>query len=83
MPNIIIDCPEEVLISLKQDTASFGRNLALTAAMKFYELGQLSSGKAARLAGISRIDFLRRTSDFKVPAWDLTEDELIEDLKNA
>jgi predicted HTH domain antitoxin len=83
MTTITIQCPDSVLISLKEDPDSFQRDVALAAAMKFYELGRLSSGRAADLAGLSRIEFLRRASDFKVPAWNLTDDELREDLRNA
>ncbi len=83
MTTIAVQCPDEVLISLKEDAESFGRDIALTAAMKFYELGRLSSGRAAELAGMSRVEFLRRTADFRVPAWDLSKDELREELCNA
>ena len=83
MTTITIQCPDEVLISLKEDAAAFGRDLALTAAMKYYELGRLSSGRAAELAGLSRVEFLRRAAEFRVPAWDLSHEELQEDLRNA
>jgi predicted HTH domain antitoxin len=83
MTTITIHCPDEVLISLKQDAQSFQKSLALAAAMKFYELGQLTSGRAAELAGVSRVEFLHRAAEFRVPAWDLTEAELQEDLRHA
>jgi len=83
MTSITIQCPDEVLISLKEDSESFGRDLTLTAAMKFYELRRLSSGRAAELAGIPRVEFLRRASDYRVPAWDLSEEEVREDVANA
>lgn len=83
MTTITIQCPDEVLISLKEDALSFGRDLTLAAAMKFYELGRLSSGRAAELAGLSRVEFLQKAAEFKVPAWDLTEEELREDIRHA
>ncbi len=83
MPTITIECPDAVLISLKEDAESFKRNLALAAAMKFYELGRLSSGRAAELAGLPRVEFLHRAAEFKVPAWELTEEQLREDLRHA
>jgi len=81
LTSVTIQCPDEVLLSLKEDASSFGRDLALAGAMKFYELGRLSSGRAAELAGLPRVEFLRRASEFKVPAWDLTADELREDAR--
>lgn len=83
MTRITIECPDEVLISLKESAESFKRQLALAAAMKFYELGRLSSGRAAELAGLSRVEFLSRAAEFGVPAWDLSEAELRRDLGNA
>lgn len=83
MTTITIQCPDEILVSLKEDARSFSRDMALTAAMKFYELKRLSSGRAAELAGISRVEFLSRAGEFNVPAWDLTEEELSRDAENA
>jgi len=40
--------------------------LRLMAAMKLYELGHLSSGGAAELAGMSRVEFLGRSGDYRV-----------------
>jgi predicted HTH domain antitoxin len=83
MPTIPIDCPDQVLIALKEDAQSFAKDIRLTAAMKFFELGRLSSGRAAELAGISRVEFLRRTGEFKVSAIDETAGELKADLEHA
>lgn len=83
MTTITIQCSDEKLISLRDDAESFRRNLTLAAAMKFYELGRLSSGRAAELAGIPRAEFLHRTAEYKAPAWDLTEADVHEDLKRV
>ena len=83
MTTIEIQCPDEILISLKEDAATFSRDLRLTAAVKFYEMGRLSSGRAAEFAGLPRLVFLRRLADFGVPIIDESRDELAEDLKNA
>ena len=83
MTTITIQCPEEILVALKEDAQSFGRDITLTAAMKFYELGRLSSGRAAELAGLSRVAFLRRAAEFNISAWDLTATELRKDMDNA
>jgi predicted HTH domain antitoxin len=83
MISITVQCPDEVLISLKEDAESFSRELPLAAAMKLYELGRLSSGRAAQLAGLSRVAFLSRTSEYRVPIFDATAEELQEDVRNA
>jgi len=55
---ITIDVPEKVLLAEKVDAATFGRELQILAAVKMYELGRLTSGSAADLAGMNRIAFL-------------------------
>lgn len=55
---IAIDVPESVLLAEKTDERSFAREVRMLAAVKLYELGRLSSGRAAELAGLSRVEFL-------------------------
>ena len=63
---IIIDVPEKVLLAEKTDEAAFARELRVLAAVKLYELGRLSSGRAAELAGMSRVEFLLALERYKV-----------------
>ena len=51
---IIIDVPEQVLLAENTDAATFARELPILVAVKLYELGRLSSGRAAQLAGVPR-----------------------------
>lgn len=63
---ITIEIPEKVLLAEKTDAASFGREIRILAAVKLYELGRLSSGRAAELAGMSRVEFLLNLGRYKV-----------------
>ncbi|HLB48140.1 MAG TPA: UPF0175 family protein [Anaerolineales bacterium] len=63
---IVINVPEKVLLAEKADEASFARELRLLAAIKLYELGRLSSGRAAELAGMARVEFLLTLGRYKV-----------------
>ena len=58
MATIEIQVPEEVLISLKETPASISQELTRLAVVKLFEMGKLSSGRAAQLAGMSRVAFL-------------------------
>lgn len=63
---IVIDVPEKVLLAEKSDEAAFANELRLLAAVKLYELGRLSSGRAAELAGMSRVEFLMALGRYNV-----------------
>ena len=81
--NITLSVPEETAQALKLTPEQLARELSLTAAIKLYELGKLSSGAAAKLAGIPRLIFLSKLSEYGVNNFRLTEAELKEDLANA
>jgi predicted HTH domain antitoxin len=63
---IVIDIPEKVLLAEKTDEVSFARELRTLAAVKMYELGRLSSGRVAELAGMPRVEFLLTLGRYKV-----------------
>jgi predicted HTH domain antitoxin len=63
---IVLDIPEKVLLAEKTDAATFARELRVLAAVKLYELGRLSSGRAAELAGMPRVEFLLTLGRYQV-----------------
>ena len=63
---IVIDVPEKILLAEKTDEIGFSRELRMLAAVKLYELGRLSSGRAAELAGMSRVEFLLNLNRYRV-----------------
>lgn len=83
MSIVQIDIPEEVLISLKQSPDHLSRELCLLAAIKLFELGRLSSGRAAQLAGISRVEFLNILGHYQVSPFTPIAEELAQDVQNA
>lgn len=83
MITISIPCSDEILISLKEDASAFAKDMRMSAAVKFYEMGRLSSGRAAELAGVPRVVFLHLLGEYGVSVLDQSREELEEDLKNA
>ena len=83
MIEIQLAVPEELTLVLQAEQANLAAEVSMAAAVKLYELGKLSAGAAAELAGIPKPLFLGRLADYGVPNFDLTEEELQEDLKNA
>lgn len=83
MNAVVLDIPGEVLLALKVPSAEVGAALRMAAAVKLFELGQLSSGAAARLAGVPRVIFLWRLADYDVDTFRLTEEELQRETRLA
>ena len=71
---IILDIPSESLLSLKLMPDEMAQELRLAAAMKLYELGRLSTGAAATLAGIPKPLFLTKLADYGIDSFDLTDE---------
>lgn len=63
---VILEIPEKVLLAEKSDEVTFAREMRLLAAIKLYELGRLSSGRAAELAGMHRVEFLLTLGRYNV-----------------
>jgi predicted HTH domain antitoxin len=51
--------------------------MRIAAAVKWYETGQLSQGKAAEVAGLTRTKFIDALSQFGVTPFQSTAEELM------
>ena len=83
MSDITLSIPDETLVALKVKPEQLGPEIRLAAAAKLYELGRISSGAAAKLAGIPRTLFLTKLADYGVDTFRLTEQELQQERRLA
>lgn len=59
------------------------RELRFLGAAKLFQLGRLSSGKAARLAGLERVAFLYELDRLGLPALNLRDEEVEAEIQAA
>ncbi len=67
MKTVSIQLPETVFSALRRNPDEFVQEMRIAAAVKWYELGQISQGKAAEIAGLTRSDFINALSSYQVP----------------
>lgn len=82
MTNITIQLPETVFSALRKPPNEFVQEMRIAAAVKWYELGQISQGKASEIAGLTRAEFIQALSRYQVDFLQYTAQELAEELEN-
>ena len=81
MKTITLKFPDDFELVVQTTPEEFEAQIRLMAALKMFELGKLSSGKAAELAGISRVDFFDMCGRYRVPIFNYSAEEVEAELK--
>jgi predicted HTH domain antitoxin len=78
--SIIVELPDESLPSPADSPDDFATEARFLLALKLFELGRVSSGKAARICGMGRVEFLFAAGRYGVPVADLDDEDLIREF---
>jgi predicted HTH domain antitoxin len=77
-----IEVPDEVLLGLQKDARHFAAEMRVAAAIKWYEIGQLTQAKAAEVAGLSRAAFINELSRYGVTPFQESGEEALQTVKD-
>jgi len=80
---ILVEVPTNLPDAAQCTPQQFMQEAKLAMAIKLYEMKRLSSGMAASLVGMSRVQFMGELHLYGVSVIDLDETELAEDFNNA
>jgi predicted HTH domain antitoxin len=80
MSQLTIPLPEEALAALALAPEEATREARRILAVHWYSEGRISQGTGAAIAGLSRMEFIEALAVAKVPAIQVTAEELREEL---
>lgn len=83
MTNVTVQLPDTAFSALRKTPDEFAQEMRIAAAIKWYELEQISQGKAAEIAGLTRSEFIQALSRYQVSPFQYTEADLARELSNA
>jgi len=75
MNTILVELPADALPSPMDSPEAFAKEARFILALKFFEMGRLSSGKAARMCDMGRVEFLLAASRAGVAVVDMDASE--------
>lgn len=81
---INVNFPKDLAFALKMHDNEFIDEIKKMAVIKLFEIGKISSGRAAGFLGMSRVAFLESLVKYNVSYFSFeNKDELMEDANNA
>jgi predicted HTH domain antitoxin len=78
---VSIDFPNDILLAINESENDLKKRIKLLLATQLYVSEKLTIGKAAQLSGLSRFEFEKELSKNKISISNLSEDDLLNDLK--
>jgi predicted HTH domain antitoxin len=83
MRTIKIPYPEELPAAFGESPEEFEQRIKFLVAARLYELGRISSGRAAELAGVSRVSFLEELGRYRISVFNFSLNDLDKEISEA
>ena len=81
---INIEYPESLANSLRLKGKDFENEMKASSLVKLFEMGKVSSGTAAKVLGLTRLDFIELIAKYKVSPFGYDDiDDVRDDILNA
>ena len=81
MKTLTVSYPQDFEFAVSTTTEELEAQVRLMAALKMFELGKLSSRKAAELAGMSRVEFFEMCGRYRVSVFNYDPEDLESELE--
>lgn len=83
MNELHLPYPDDLPAASGQSADEFENEMRFLMAAKLYELGRITSGRAANLAGMDRVAFLDQLGAYRIPVWNYSAEELDREIEAA
>ena len=80
MAELIVHYPDDLLVASGKPRSSIEQELKFQLAVRLFEVGHLSLGKAAELAEMGKMQFADELGRLKIPVINLDDDEIRAEL---
>jgi predicted HTH domain antitoxin len=81
MAELTLQYPDDLLVASGKPRSEVERELKFQLAIRLFEVGWLSLGKAAELAGWNRVRFADELGRLKIPVLNLDDEEIQTELR--
>ncbi len=81
MAELTVQYPDDLLVASGKPRSVVEEELTFQLAVRLFEVGQLSLGKAAELTGMNRLRFADELGRMKIPVVNLDDEEIQAELR--
>lgn len=81
MITLEIELPEYIFGDLRKTKEEMKKEILVAAAVKLYEVGTVSQERGAKIAGLSRFEFMKELSRFQVSPFQYSFEEIQNELE--